>query len=286
MSGGAVVSDEQRIIDKYKSNEGDKLWPHPMLQKMEEADKILFPKEKVGKFNSYSSSCQVSQNKNEPKGQIRRPVILTKDEYENIYENHRDTYTESISYSSGKNDDGDDKNFWYICPRYFGLLENRSLSESEVATGEFGKIIPNIGKKLGIPPNMGYNIMEFNKDHLYPGFMEPSKHAQGKCMPCCYKTWDNDARVKTRKKCMDETKIGEKEQVKKTSNYIEKGHPLNEGVQGYIDPRILELLGINNRSCEEKSPSACFLRRGVVASNSQSLLLLLRSLKKKQTSCL
>ena len=279
MSGGAKEKNEEapaskEIVDRYKENEKFfKLWPHPMLKKMQEADPILFPQSKVGKFNPYSRSCaKPLVTKSDPVPETRMPVLLTNEEYDNISTNHRDTYTEAISYRSGENN-----KFWYICPRYFALKENRSLSQTEVDSGKYGKVIPGVPRK-DFPKGNGYNILQFNKEHVYPGFLKPEKHSTGKCMPCCFKSWDKEANVKLRKSCTGEEENAEPEK-KKTTNYIEKGHPLKEGAQGYLDPRLLHLLGVDNKTCDDKQSKTCFLRRGVESHKSQTFIASIAKLK-------
>ena len=240
-----------------------------MLDTMIRADPLLFYTTKKNtmktkNFRGYSSACQTAWDADTQEEMVRRPVILTEEQYKNIEENHRNTYEEAISYSSGLDANGKDKKFWYICPRYYGIKEKRSLSEEEVKSGKFGLVIPKKIKKAdGFPKNMGYNILEFHKNNKYPGFLSPEKHPDGKCMPCCFKDWNSKARVDSRKRCTQEKP--KKKIVKK--NYIEKGHPLNEGVKGYLDPRIITLLGIDNQGCETNKTTACFLRRGVSGGN-------------------
>ena len=35
----------------------------------------------------------------------------------------------------------------------------------------------------------------------YPGFIPGSKHPDGKCMPCCFKSWDAKEQVRRRQEC-------------------------------------------------------------------------------------
>ena len=80
------------------------------------------------------------------------------------------------------------------------------------------------------------------------------------------------SQCETRKTCMGEQEKVEPAKKKKTTTYIEKGHPLKEGAQGYLDPRVLHLLGVNNNTCDDKPAKACFLRRGVQAHKSQTFI--------------
>ena len=67
-----------------------------------------------------------------------------------------------FNYGSNPN-----KKYWYICPRYWCLPENTSLSEEDVKAGKCGgkdAIIPFGARK--VPP--GKKIFEFNakSEHL------------------------------------------------------------------------------------------------------------------------
>lgn len=57
----------------------------------------------------------------------RQPVILTNEEKEHIDKNHPGSYNRAMKYGSSKS-----KNFWYICPRYWDLRRNVSLTNEEV----------------------------------------------------------------------------------------------------------------------------------------------------------
>jgi hypothetical protein len=240
---------------------------------MQEADSKLFEQ------SIYSRSCaKPLVTKTDPVPETRMPVLLTEEEYENISKNHRNTYTEAISYSSE-----DNNKFWYICPKYFALKENRSLSQEEVDSGKFGKVIPGVPRKDFPKDSKGYNILQFNKEHIYPGFLKPEKHPKNKCMPCCFKSWDKPANIKLRKECMSQDN-DVKPRKKKTTTYIEKGHPLKEGAQGYLDPQVLHLLGVSNKTCNDKPAQGCFLRRGVQAHKSQTFIASIAKLRKETES--
>ena len=133
---------------------------------------------------------------------------MTDEEKEKIDKEHPGSYdaNTAIKYGSDK-----DKQFWYICPRYWSLKDNTSLTEAEVASGKYGKVIPRNKNKVG----KGEAIFEFNEDdyhkgkngeyvQLHPGFLKPS--AQGKCLPCCVKVWNNTNQKDYRKICAVDAK--------------------------------------------------------------------------------
>ena len=102
---------------------------------MKSRDKDLFMVKGEGNINSYSRSC--------PSHERRQPVILTDEEKAKIDKNHRNSYSEAIHYGSNPNN-----KHWYICPRYWSLKHNVSLTDEQANSGEYGKIIPLKAKKI------------------------------------------------------------------------------------------------------------------------------------------
>ena len=169
--------------------------PNPFSKRIQERDPVIHLNEDVGKFNAYSRSC--------PWNVRRQPVILTSEEKARIDREHPDSYSHSITYGSDPS-----KQFHYICPRYWSLKHNTSLTEEEVKSGKYGAVIPQKAKK--IPP--GANIFEFTDDkyHIddkgnykqhYPGFLGKDKHPKGLCVPCCFAQWDKPSQTTRRKEC-------------------------------------------------------------------------------------
>ena len=100
------------------------------------ADPVLFNTKADAKFNSYSRSC--------PSNAKRQPVILTQKEKDKIDKLYPGSYTDAIQYGTAA-----DNKHWYICPRYWCLLDNRPLTEQQVKAGECGgKVISHGDKKI------------------------------------------------------------------------------------------------------------------------------------------
>jgi len=169
--------------------------PNPFSKRIQERDPIIHLNEDVGKFNAYSRSC--------PWNVRRQPVILTSEEKARIDREHPDSYSHSITYGSDPS-----KQYHYICPRYWSLKHNTSLTEEEVKSGKYGAVIPQKAKK--IPP--GANIFEFTDDkyHIdekgnykqhYPGFLKKDAHPKGLCVPCCFAQWDKPSQTSRRQEC-------------------------------------------------------------------------------------
>jgi hypothetical protein len=169
--------------------------PNPFSKRIQERDPVIHLNEDVGKFNAYSRSC--------PWNVRRQPVILTSEEKARIDREHPDSYSHSITYGSDPS-----KQYHYICPRYWSLKHNTSLTEDEVKSGKYGSVIPQKAKK--IPP--GANVFEFTDDkyHVddkgnykqhYPGFLKKDAHPKGLCVPCCFAQWDKPSQTSRRKEC-------------------------------------------------------------------------------------
>jgi hypothetical protein len=168
--------------------------PTPFFKKMKELDPKLFITEEVDpKYPLYSKVCQ-----------RRQPVILTDEEKNRIDKTNPGSYGKAIRYGSSP-----DKQHWYICPRYWCLKTNSSISKEDVDAGKCGKVIPSDSKKVP----RGHYVYEFSnpKEHIdkegnyiqhVPGFMKSAtKHPDGLCLPCCFKDWNSPDQIKRREQC-------------------------------------------------------------------------------------
>jgi hypothetical protein len=170
--------------------------PNPFFKRLKERDPALFLTKKDGKFNAYSKICQWNMR--------RQPVILSDAEKERIDKEHPGSYKHAIKYGTSK-----DNQNWYICPRYWSLSRNTSLTEEQVKSGKYGKVISldENGKERSVVPP-GEDIFEFNHtdkegnyEAFYPGFVEPGSHPDGHCLPCCFRNYDSPKQVRLREIC-------------------------------------------------------------------------------------
>ena len=162
------------------------------IKKMKQLQPTLFKKSGDNE-DSYARNCQANSR--------RQPVILTNEEKIKIDKEYPGSYDIALPYSVDKN-----KQFWYICPRYWCLQTNAPLSEEQVKNGECGgKIIPQNAKD----PPPGHYIFEFTdkKEHVdkdgnyrqhYPGF---TKKVENGCLPCCFKKLNTRQQQDMRKEC-------------------------------------------------------------------------------------
>ena len=123
----------------------------------------------------------------------RQPVILTEEEKEAIDNDPeaKQAYGIAMKYGSDVN-----KQFWYMCPRFWCLKTNKPMTDEQVKNGECGgKIIPKKAK-MNVPA--GHYIYEFTDDrqhtdaegkYIYynPGFLDKSKSSGDKGIPCCFR---------------------------------------------------------------------------------------------------
>ena len=251
--------------------------PNPISKRLEEYDPKLFKIDISKEYKAYSRIC--------PSNVRRQPVILTNEEKDYIDKFHKGSYEESIKYGSDPNNQ-----HWFICPRYWSLKDNVSLTQEQVDSGKYGKLIPKDAKK--VPP--GANIYEFTDDkyHIdksgkyvthYPGFVkEDSKHPHNLCIPCCFKNWNTPAQESRRKQCLineEEEKIKFKKKTNKQVDDYIKGpdkFPLDDGRWGILPLSVQKLLQFDNKNCFNgnniKSNEKCLLRNGVEYSIKHSFI--------------
>jgi hypothetical protein len=193
---GGVGTPEENM--EYKANiDGMPIKnPSPFFKRMLERDPVLYVTEESSKFPLYSKAC--------PSGDKRQPVILTDAEKKRIDETNPGSYGKALLYGSSE-----EKKFWYVCPRYWCLKTNSSISEKDAKEGKkCGAIIPRGSDRV---PSGAY-VYEFNNPKVHmkndnyvqhvPGFLKKDKHPDGLCIPCCFsKEWDSRDQKGRREQC-------------------------------------------------------------------------------------
>lgn len=198
MSGGIGSPNEEDAeqIEMKKKLLADKsLHPNPFAERRETMDKILFkiPTDKNNKtFTSYSRAC--------PANVYRQPVLLTDEEKENIDKKYPGSYNKAIKYGSDR-----EHMYWYICPRYWCLLTNTSMTEADIRAGKCGnstKLIPKGAKKIPKDAFI-YEFNDYGKEYVdpkgnyiphFPGLTQAINESYKK-YPCCFKKWDSDVQM-------------------------------------------------------------------------------------------
>lgn len=254
--------------------------PNPFFRKLENFEPTLFLTNVDKEFKAYSRAC--------PYNNRRQPVLLTDEEKEVIDREHPGSYTEAVKYGTNP-----EKKYWYICPRYWDLKRNVSLTEREAKSGKYGSIIPFKSNKV----SAGANIYEFTDDkyhkdkndkyiNLHPGFLEDKVHPEGLCVPCCFKNWDAPKQIKRRGQCLrkdDEEPIKEeaKEREVEGEQYIKgpEKFPLEPGRWGYLPLAVQNFLRTDNKKCYISNTNTnlkpnieCLLRHGVEINRNQSFI--------------
>lgn len=225
-SGGTITDDAKKIIGKSLHN------PNILSQRLYKKDSILYLKKGKGGFNSYSRLC--------PSNVGRQPVILTDAEKEKIDKEYPGSYTKALTYGSTE-----DKKHHYICPRFWCLATNTSMTEDDVKAGKCGgssKIIP---KDAQYVPEDAF-ILEANggpKEHFdkhgnyihhYPGFTKDKSHPDGLCVPCCFKEYGIEKPVVLDKN-RNRTIEGQPKQVKRRTQCGDYGPEELSGKKEFLD---------------------------------------------------
>lgn len=290
--GGADTPDEivRDITGMSLSN------PNPISNRLMTRQPALFLTSVPPGYKSYSRSCQSNLR--------RQPVILTEAEKEKADQEHPGSYENAISYQSEPNGE----RYYYICPRYWSLKENMPLTQEQVDSGNYGSIIP-LDSNV-VPPGGGVYQLDSSYyrddkgDYIgtHPGFMKPDKHPDGKCVPCCYKSWVPGKQEKMREKCevgnrvpapgaepiegQDEPAQTKKKKLKvkateKFDEYVKgpEKFPLEPSRIGYLPIVIQRFLNTDNKTCQISSKNtnikkntSCLVRLGVEKDTKQSFI--------------
>ena len=277
-----VAHDEQQEHKAYKETLAEDEFKevseksNPILKRLINKEPKLFTTDKNKFYTEYSRLCPANVKK--------QPVILTKEEKTYIDTHHRDSYTESYEYGTKEGN-----KYYYICPRYWDLEKNISLTHAEVESERYGKVITKKNK------NGTYdgNIMEFTDskyhidekgnyiDHV-PGFLDEKHNRNGFCLPCCFnnKLWNKSQQKQRRSKCLD-LDYSTNDNKKDYYNYIKgpEKTPLEKSKIGFLPLSIQKILHFDNLDCVTKqAPNLlrtnrqCLLRYGVENSNKQSFI--------------
>jgi len=237
--------------------------PNPFADRLQKREPQLIMTEKTGKFDTYSRLCPTS----------RIPIILTDEEKQAIDKDFPNSYSESMTYGTDP-----EKQYHYICPRYWCLLTNKSITQEEVDSGRCGKIIPQNSKSI---PE-GHYVYEFtSKSHIdgngkfiqhTPGFLKSNKIPQGANVPCCFK--------KAVKKQADK---------QPPSHYIIgfDSFPIPDNRLAFLPPALTSLLQIDYSTVvDKKRPSlltknsVTILRNGCEISENKSFVGILAKIMK------
>jgi hypothetical protein len=268
-------------------------YPNPFTSRLEERAPQLFIREKNEKYDLYTRMCPFSLSDR------RQPIILTKQEKEEMIKEHPDVVNEEadfIEYSTDPNDSS--KKFYYTCPRYWCLLTDKMVTEQDILDGKCGPkvnkiedaIIPKSAKEV---PKDKYVYQFYDKNEVkYPGFHK-EKTPSGLCIPCCYNKWKTKEMKNRRDICQgkepilsvseQETKKEDaiKKQLEEAEQYIKgpEKYPLGDHRWGFLPISVQKFLHESNEDClvsktniNIKYNHTCLLRHGVEVNIYQSFI--------------
>ena len=196
--------DESDSEKKGGAKKERKLWVNRIEQRDNIFDKFKYP----GK--EYSRTCPSNQN--------RQPVIVTKEEFDEINEKHPGSYYPeegtfeknpdkdkfSIKYHTKK-----DEEYYYICPKFWCVDENVAMNikndlklnkdgteyrnkdgNVESKKPGFCKNIHEFGVKYSQASDKDKKIVDDKGGLTKNAFYYPSFKEDNYCLPCCYKYSD------------------------------------------------------------------------------------------------
>ena len=210
---------------------------NPFLKRLQEKEPTLFLKEDDAQYSQYSRLCLWNYR--------RQPVILTKEEKDEIDKESPGAYDGAVEYGTDPNN-----KFFYICPRYWNLKTNMPMLEQDV---DKTKIIDQkIGKAKNIKDKY---IFEFSTDkyghYPTPGFLDSKSHPKGHFIPCCFKMKNDPKMVEEYKQKISKMTIQEllaevkKEKIKRAGKVI----PADD-LKSMNEQELIDLL-IENKSISQ-----------------------------------
>lgn len=290
--GGENVEERRKRLMEDKEYVG-KLLANSSLhnyfaRRMEKYDKDIFKNQTEGR--GYTSDCQSSQK--------RQPVVLNKQELDMIKRENPELLNEKndeiLQYTTQEGDD-----LYYICPRYWCLLDNTPMTQEQVDSGQCGKIIDKKGVEQG-----KYVVEFFHKDvhgtkekykQMGPGIMKTG-------LPCCFSNWKSE-RQKLLMTKSDQTyrfyneeplitvreKIAPKEPIKKYDKFVvvqTDKFPLDEYTWSYPPKSIQIFFNDFNEDHEIseldhtiKKNELCIMRHGIENNPQKSFLSCIADIK-------
>lgn len=151
-----------------------------VLDKLYRADRKLFLWKNVStNLKNYSSKCGAVN--------FRQPIVINKEEKDNIDKNHPGSYTGYVK--TGSTPELKEKNF-YICPKIWCRVSRVSITEEEYKKNgnrcpdpynEEAMFFPKKGSKTN------YFITKDGTEEHWPSLLKKNKHPLNLELPCCGK---------------------------------------------------------------------------------------------------
>ena len=161
---------------------------NPVYKRLKKMEPFLFKN-----TQGYATNCGWSAR--------RQPIILTKEELERIDSTDAKTgqpsyYGKPLEYAGDSDEESENGNKkYYICPRYWNVIEERSVSQKEIDDNHLQKNIVTKEESYD-PENKSKFILDLTSplEHFktgsynpyLPGFLKTLKTKSGQCLPCCF----------------------------------------------------------------------------------------------------
>lgn len=231
-----------------------------ILREIQRSDPALFHFRKSG----YSTWC----------GKVdgRQPIVVTKGELSDLPEG---SHTGAIAY--GTTIEAAERNR-FICPDVWCPRSRKSMSLAQFASSN--KRCP-LDDELPIVSDSKY----FMGKGRFPGFLKPSKHPEGLCMPCCFRLPRQRFGICSATEHpgffgKEEDGVDDRDKDREDDPRYLRNHraPLDDGRFGLLPPLMVDLLGGTQRCGGREDGSGqmnlqthCFVRRGTPR-HSQTLI--------------
>jgi hypothetical protein len=255
-----VEEDEEKFKKFKESTRGN-----PILNRLEKLQPGLFKvktykpnlaKEDTNKnYVSYSRLCQSA----------RQPVILNEEEKQKVLiDNPKYTSNDILEYSTNPAE-----KYYYVCPKFWDLDKNSTLTKEQVESGEYGTIY---SKGKG-------NIYKFESKDREPAFLKDTvadEYGNEFCLPCCFSKLKKPNEDKGNRTCNITTKVVKQGDIK----YIIRSDkfPLEQYKVGHLPINVKKFLQFDSDDCINpdnnnlKYKYTCLLRYGVQNDKNNSFL--------------
>ena len=258
------IPEEEEEEDKLKKFK-ESTRGNPILNRLEKLQPGLFKvktykpnlaKEDTNKnYVSYSRLCQST----------RQPVILNEEEKQKVLiDNPKYTSNDILEYSTNPAE-----KYYYICPKFWDLEKNSTLTQQQVESGDYGTIY---SKGTG-------NIYKFENKNREPAFLKDTvadEFGNEFCLPCCFSKLKKPNEDKGNRACNITSKVIKQGDIK----YIIRSDkfPLEQYKVGHPPINVKKFLQFDSDDCINpdnnnlKYKYTCLLRYGVQNDKNNSFL--------------
>ena len=194
-----------------------------------------------------------------------------------------------------------DKQYYFICPRYWNFKTNKPVRPDDVDPKHLIKPGTDRVKNLNEKFIFEFSDKSGKYTKKYPGFIEGFKHPKGFCAPCCFGNVYTPKHIETRKQCnaafnnekydkenQDEHSVPLTVNKKNKDDKYIKGpdkFPLADSRLGHLMPSLEGFLNFNSLKCmvstkttKIKDNHPCILRYGVEFNEQSSFVSCISSL--------